>query len=119
MDDDILGPVANDDDKASLLFLDSIANERGDARIPLKVSVEHIFLDTGEAWDIHCFANHIFDVISVLFACGGQYEPGLKRLETESSKGCEMIKLDEPCDKVVPRELFCRDTIRPCYIRPS
>lgn len=43
MDDDILGPVANDDDKASLLFLDSIANERGDARIPLKVSVEHIF----------------------------------------------------------------------------
>lgn len=43
VDNDILRSVANDDDKASLLFLDSIANERGDARIPLKVSVLHIF----------------------------------------------------------------------------
>lgn len=30
-----------------------------------------------------------------------------------------MIKLDEPCDKVDPRELFCRDAKRLCFIQPS
>lgn len=33
MNDDILGSVAHHDNEAALLFLDSIADERGDARV--------------------------------------------------------------------------------------
>jgi hypothetical protein len=38
MYDDILGPVSNNNDKAPFLFLYSIANERGDARVTVQKS---------------------------------------------------------------------------------
>lgn len=57
MHDDILGPISNHYDKASLLFLYSIANERGDARITVCWS---IYRDSRgrTVLDIHCLANH-------------------------------------------------------------
>jgi len=57
MHDDILGPISNNHDKASLLFLYSIANERGDARITV---CWLIYCDSRgrTVLDIHCLANH-------------------------------------------------------------
>jgi hypothetical protein len=57
MYDDILGPVSNNHNKTSLLFLDSIANERGDARITVYWSIS-CRSQTRTMLDIHCLANH-------------------------------------------------------------
>jgi hypothetical protein len=48
MNDDILGPITNDHNKAPLLFLDSIADERGDARVTVLVN-NLLFVE-----EIHC-----------------------------------------------------------------
>jgi hypothetical protein len=41
VDDDILGLVADDDEEASLLFLDAIADERRNARVSVRSKIRH------------------------------------------------------------------------------
>jgi hypothetical protein len=114
MDYNVLGPVANNNNKASLLFLDSIANERGDARVPSDMLDGITFLSIRRLE--HTLLCEPYRRRYESSNC--RWKAIWTCVEATTSTEFERLRdqLDEPCVVTIkPTELFCRDQVGLCY----